>query len=143
LRVVFWRHSRYYFEMSQYFIVSLKHTPKSDKYITVWRPDARGYAWALSWAGRYSNDEVMANLEYFNSGSDSLAVPVEILARIAVDPGTGSIDNDAGPVVLNTAANWKVIVGAPICQPRNTPQPRYQKTRRVSCSDEAAAEAES
>lgn len=40
-----------------YYVVSLKHTHKKDKYITLWRPDNAGYCWSLKSAGIYRGYE--------------------------------------------------------------------------------------
>ena len=37
-----------------YYIISLKHTHKEDKYITLWRPNNSGYCYSQDQAGRYS-----------------------------------------------------------------------------------------
>jgi hypothetical protein len=41
----------------KYYIVSLKHTSKKDKYLTLWRPDNKGYCWPMSLAGVYEDYE--------------------------------------------------------------------------------------
>ena len=37
-----------------YYIISLKHTHKEDKHITLWRPDNSGYCYAQDQAGQYA-----------------------------------------------------------------------------------------
>lgn len=37
-----------------YYVISLKHTNNKDKYITLWRPDNKGYCWPAQWAGVYT-----------------------------------------------------------------------------------------
>ena len=93
----------------EYFIVNLSHLHREHSYVTVWRPDNAGYAWPLSWAGRYPESQVRASLAYYNSGSN-VAVPCEVLEALAVAPGPGMVDNDAGPVVPSNALNWKRIL---------------------------------
>lgn len=39
--------------MNEYIYISLKHTHKSDGFITMWRPNERGYCWNYNWAGVY------------------------------------------------------------------------------------------
>ena len=34
-----------------YYVVSVKHTVRDNLYITIWRPDDKGYCWALCNAG--------------------------------------------------------------------------------------------
>lgn len=92
------------------YIVSTKHTRSDSKFITVWRPDNSGYAWPLPWAGKYSMDEVMADPGYYNSRRSTIAVPAEVLDAVAVAPEAGLIDGDVGPVVLNNADNWALIL---------------------------------
>lgn len=97
--------------MSDFFIASPKHTlgMRHHKYITFWRPDDRGYAWPLSWSGRYSADAVNDPKRYYSDGVDTLAVPCAVVESIAVAPKKGDIDNDAGPVVMNTKENWAYL----------------------------------
>jgi hypothetical protein len=42
---------------TEYYVVSLKHTGKKDKFITLWRPDNKGYCWPISLAGTYNGFE--------------------------------------------------------------------------------------
>jgi hypothetical protein len=42
---------------TEYYVVSLKHTGKKDKFITLWRPDNKGYCWPISIAGTYNGFE--------------------------------------------------------------------------------------
>lgn len=92
------------------YIVSTKHTRNDSKFITVWRPKNSGYAWPLPWAGKYSLDEVLADPSYYNSRRIAIAVPCEVLDAVAVQPGVGWVDGDVGPVVLNNADNWALIL---------------------------------
>jgi hypothetical protein len=103
--------------MQAYVIVSVAHTLKADLYITFWRPENKGYAWPLSWSGKYSEEEVLKNMEYYNDGWHTIAVPVDIAEKLALAPKKGMVDNDAGPVVLNTPANWDMLLHAAIRQP--------------------------
>ena len=64
----------------KYFIVSLKHTHKRDKYITLWRHKNAGYCWAIELAGQYEGYEN----NYHNSGCDedlNVPVPVELVTE--------------------------------------------------------------
>lgn len=115
----------------QYYIVSVMHTQRRHHYITVWRSDDRGYAWPLSWAGKYSGARVRGNLGYYNSGSN-LAVRCEVLDALAVPPTKGRIDNDAGPVVPNTKTSWGAILDAVIEPPKFIPRPQYRGAPRVA-----------
>lgn len=122
--------------MGDFYIVSLKHTMRSDRYITVWRPDDAGYAYPLSWAGKYHEDSVLNNLSYYNNGDTTIAVPCETLDRIAADPEPKTIDNDAGPVILNKTSSWRQILDNAIRPTPNSAKPnckgwarRHQETK--------------
>jgi len=57
---------------TEYFIVSLRHTMKWHKYITLWRPDNKGYSWPLELSGRYQGYEP----GYHNDGiGENIPVP--------------------------------------------------------------------
>lgn len=92
--------------MSEYFIVSAKHTKKTDKYVTFWRPDNAGYCWPLSWAGRYTSAVIEGSPDYYNNVCDSFCVPCEEVMKIAISPEPNTVDGDAAPVVQNNKDNW-------------------------------------
>lgn len=110
--------------MSDFYVISLKNSLKRDRYITFWRPDDKGYAWPLSWAGKYGRDRVMEHIDYYNSGCDSISAPVDVIDAMTVAPNKGDIDGDAGPVVLNTAENWHKIMAAVIQPPQHHMKPQ-------------------
>lgn len=116
----------------EFYIVSVCHTPRRDRYITFWRPDNRGYAYPLSWAGKYAKDRVMDSLGYYNDGWNNIAVRCDAVDPLAVAPAKGMIDNDAGPVVPNSRESWKALLAAviqkPGARPRPTPNPRLART---------------
>lgn len=114
-----------------HYIVSVHHTLRDDLYVTIWRPDDRGYCWALSRAGKYDRSNVMAHLGYYNSGCSNVAVPCAVLDDIAIPPKPGHHDNDAGPVVPNTRASWKLILANLIAPPRFKPKPEFKGARRA------------
>ena len=113
-----------------YYIVNLSHTRRDQKYITVWRPDCKGYAWPLEWAGRYAEDEVRRRIDYYNDGCANVAVRCHVLEYMAVPPQPGEIDNNAGPVVPNNAANWQRILANTIELPRYPSEPQYRGAPR-------------
>ena len=39
------------------YLISTKHTHKNDAFITLWRPDDKGYCWYKDWAGKYDTNE--------------------------------------------------------------------------------------
>lgn len=116
--------------MADFYIVSLKHTRREHAYITVWRKDNCGYAWPLSWAGKYSAQQVDENPEYYHNGRSTLAVPCDLLDNLAVPPEKGMVDNDAGPVILNNRTNWRCIIEFHKADPLQRPQPEYKGARR-------------
>ena len=118
--------------MGECYIVSVKHTKRRDQYITVWRPNDSGYAYPLSWAGRYAEDLVLTKLGYYNSGCSAVAVPCEVLDRMAVPPSPGMIDGDAGPVVFNNAKSWRAIRASVIMPPAHPIAPEFKGSRRVT-----------
>lgn len=108
------------------YVISLKHTHREELYITVWRPNDKGYCWALSRAGKYDRENVLAHLDYYNSGCSNVAVPCEILDGIAIPPKPGHHDNDTGPVVPNTRASWKLILANLIAEPKYKSNPQFK-----------------
>lgn len=122
--------------MADCFIVSLSHLQRKDRYITFWRPDDKGYAYPLSWAGRYSEARVRASLDYYNTGAANIAVPCEVVEPMAVEPRPGDIENDAGPVVLNNAANWRRLIAGVLVKPPHQPEPVYRGAKRRQWENE-------
>jgi hypothetical protein len=112
------------------YVVSVRHTKRNDRYITFWRKDNAGYAWPLSWAGQYPRDEIQQ--DYHNSGDLAITIPCEVADRLAVAPEKGRIDNDAGPVVLNNATNWNLILSCVIEIPKYKPDPQYRGKRKTA-----------
>lgn len=108
-----------------FYVVSLKHTLRNHLYITVWRPDDKGYCWALCNAGRYSRERVMAHLGYYNGGAN-VAVPCMLLDAIAIPPKPGHHDNDTGPVIANNRLNWKLIAEHVIEPPKERMWPQFK-----------------
>lgn len=94
-------------EETEYYIVDVRPQWNHHRYITFWRPNNSNYAYPLSWAGRYSKETVDAEPHYYcnTNGSKKLVrfpVPCEIVEQFGNNPEPGLIDDDAGPVVLNT-----------------------------------------
>ncbi len=95
--------------MQQYYIVSLKHTRREDRYISFWRDRDAGYAYPLSWAGQYDAERVLERPQYYHNQDTTIAVRCELVDALGVAPIPGLIDGDAGPVVPNTPESWKVV----------------------------------
>jgi hypothetical protein len=117
--------------MKEFYVVSIAHTRREHRYITVWRPENNGYAWPLSWAGRYSESRIMSSLDYYHNGSESIAVSCITLDQLAVPVIPGTVDNNAGPVVMNTKENWDRILYTMSFQPPCKPKPQFNKEQRV------------
>lgn len=96
--------------MSECFIVSLKHTKADDLYVSLWRPKNCGYCYPLPWAGRYPTELVLAKLNYYNDGINTVAVPCEVVEGLTIaKPEPGYVDGDTGPVVPNCEHSWEAI----------------------------------
>lgn len=117
-------------ESNLFYVVSLKHTRRNDLYITIWGPNDKGYRWALSRAGKYDRERVMAHQGYYNTGCSDVAVPCEILDRVGIPAKPGHHDNDTGPCVENTRANWKLIMANVIAPPKHPMNPLFKGARR-------------
>jgi len=116
--------------MNEFYIVSSKHTRRDHRYVTLWRPDDRGYTFRASSAGRYSEDRVRAHLGYYNSGC-SIAVPCEVIdSRTVMTTPRDQFDGPDGPAFLNTAANWKLLLANVIEPPSYPPTPQYKGAPR-------------
>lgn len=95
-----------------FYVLSLNERYNKCDYLAFWRPKAAGYASPLSWSGKWTRDEINGQAGYLNDGKLTLAVPTDAVDRIAVAPTPGTIDNDAGPVVLNTRKNRNALLRA-------------------------------
>lgn len=91
-----------------FLICDLRPGWSSHPYVTFWRPKNANYAYPLSWAGDYTEAEVMEGGGYYAvyEAGHLIRFPVERSAvePLAVDPAVGIIDGDSGPVIRNTAA---------------------------------------
>lgn len=96
------------------YILSLqgRDLEKRHRYLTFWRPDHRGYAYPLSWAGKYTPAEVREKPGYLSNGETTIAVPCELVDSMSEAPAPGLIDNNAGPVVPNTKENLRRLMEA-------------------------------
>jgi hypothetical protein len=93
----------------EYYIADMRPEWRGNPYITFWRPKNAGYAYPLSWAGRYSAASVADGSGYYTTRTGRslirFAVLAEVADRIAIDPGPGMIEGNAGPVVINSVEN--------------------------------------
>jgi hypothetical protein len=92
----------------EFYIVDIRGQWDGQKYITFWRPNNSNYAWPLSWAGRYTKEQVDAEGHYYcnTNGSRKLLrfpVPCDVVEAMATEqPDWGDIDGNVGPVVRKT-----------------------------------------
>jgi hypothetical protein len=63
-----------------YYIISLQHTKKGEKFITLWRPNNRGYCMNKEWAGIYT--ELISG--YHDNPEECLLLKVEEAERLFV-----------------------------------------------------------
>lgn len=55
-----------------YYIISLTHTKKTDKYLTLWRPDNKGYCYSKENAGVYENPS-----KGYHDSEDNMPISIE------------------------------------------------------------------
>jgi hypothetical protein len=107
-------------------IMSVKHTQRRDKYITFWRPDDKGYCWALENAGRYPDTHVRQHLGYYDSGCSNVAVPAEAVLFLS---SAAVIEGRFVTAVRNTAPNRHALLAlASAARKRREPAPDVQVT---------------
>lgn len=82
--------------------------------VTFWRPESAGYAYPLPWSGRYTRDEVIPGYHDKREGRRLIrfAVPCAVVDALGAMPPAGLIDDNSGPVVLNTADNRRALRNA-------------------------------
>lgn len=110
-----------------FIVLSLKHTHRRHKAITLWRANDSGYCWPLGRAGVYAESLVLERLGYYNSGCSNIAVPVDLVKRLVVD-----IEYDTkefGICLPNNANTWKQLLSAVICKPDYPSRPEYRGVR--------------
>ncbi len=93
-----------------FYIVDVRSEWLGKPYITVWRPDNAGYAYPLSWAGKYTRAQIDERPRYYHKRRDGhkrtldrFPVPCAVVDALAIKPAPKIIDGDAGPVVPNLA----------------------------------------
>ncbi|RKQ95459.1 hypothetical protein [Maricaulis maris] len=99
--------------MSQYYIADLRPEWRANPYITFWRANNSGYAYPLSWAGRYGQAELIEAINYYwkRDGQSLIRFPIHhaLVKARGTDPAPGIIDSNVGPVVPNTPANRRIL----------------------------------
>lgn len=85
-----------------YYIISLKHTHKEDKYITLWRPNNSGYCYAKESSGQYSKIEE----GYHNCANNSFPIESSKLEGFFIN---AVIDSEVKQCVPNCKAVWDAL----------------------------------
>ncbi|KRE08146.1 hypothetical protein ASE61_00580 [Bosea sp. Root670] len=100
----------------EFYIVDLRHDWLRRPCISFWRPSNAGYAYPLTWSGRYGEEQVRHGSGYGacyrkEEGGKLVRFAVEcsVVEAMGVPAPPKIVDNDVGPVVLNTAANRKAL----------------------------------
>src|SRR5690606_31268006 len=113
--------------MSDCIVISVTHTQREHRYITLWAPNDCGYRWRLSGAGRYSHHRVMGCLDYYNTGSN-IAVPAGIVESLARPGDPRDFDGVAldMPVsellaIPNSKAIWQTLLANVIAPTKHKP----------------------
>lgn len=85
----------------EYYIISLKHTAKTDRYLTLWRPDNAGYCLSKEMAGIYTE------LKYgYHDSEGQLPIEKEVLEKLMINITIDGFDRHAVP---NCVAVWDVL----------------------------------
>jgi hypothetical protein len=99
-----------------FYIVSLKHTKRTDPFVTLWREDCAGYAWPLPWAGAYTAADIQVHVI---SDDSNIAVPKRLVEELSSVSRPGQIESeDIYPVIRNTARNIAILKAAALATPR-------------------------
>jgi len=113
--------------MPDFIVISLKHTFRRHKAITLWRPDDRGYCWKLESAGRYDEARILNHLGYYNSGCADIAVPFELAERLAQQVEYDT--REFGICLPNNSATWRCLLDGVVRPPKHEPKPEYRGAR--------------
>lgn len=113
--------------MHDFIVISLKHTQRRDKAITLWRPDDKGYCWKVGSAGRYDEARILGHLGYYNSGCADIAVPLELVEQMVCEVEYDH--KEFGICLPNNAATWKRLLDGVVRPPKHEPKPEYRGAR--------------
>ena len=117
---------------TQYIVISLKHTHRRHKAITLWRGNDSGYCWRLERAGRYAESGVLEHLGYYNSGCSNIAVPLDLVERLSCEV---EYDNKEFDVCLpNNRETWKRLLAETIRKPDYEAKPEYRGSRNKTAA---------
>ncbi|KAB0551629.1 hypothetical protein [Pantoea stewartii] len=115
--------------------MSVKHTARSDSFITLWAAEDSGYRGRVETAGRYPESRIRGHLEYYNQGCDSIVVPCDVVERLSTPVPKGFFDGDFGNWVKNNRNNWQVLIASAIENPKHQPKPVYRGAKRREYED--------
>lgn len=95
---------------AQFYIIDLRPEWLRNPCVTLWRPDACGYAYPLAWSGKYTRAEVEKRWTYYNQKGvrywQRFAVPCAAVEALAAELPTKIVDCwREGPHILNTGKN--------------------------------------
>jgi hypothetical protein len=98
--------------MTEYYILDVRKVWSKRPYLTFWRPNNEGYTYPLAWAGKYTQDEIDKQPDYYYKhrfGSKRILerypVPCQIVNAMIDNPDSGTIDGNVGPIIRNTVKN--------------------------------------
>jgi hypothetical protein len=115
----------------EFYVISVHHTLREQRYVTLWGPNDGGYYFRTSRAGRYPEDRIMSHLGYYNSGCSNIAVPCDVIDALTVmTTPRDQLDGPDGPALLNTRAKWKILLANTIEKPAHDPRPEFPGARR-------------
>jgi hypothetical protein len=72
----------------KYHVVSLKHTNKKDNYVTLWRPDNKGYCYMVEAAGVYGEADLIPG---YHDGDDNVPIEIGSLDKWLIRDGDGRL----------------------------------------------------
>lgn len=118
--------------MSDFYVISLKHTHRRHKAITLWQPNDSGYCWRLENAGTYQEAQVLEHLSYYNSGCSNIAVPADLVRSLSREVEFDLKMN--GVCLPNTAATWRKLLTAVIRPPDYPSYPEYRGAPHIKAA---------
>lgn len=114
----------------EYFVISVGHTQRSSPYILLWAANNSGYRGRLETAGRYTESQIRKQLDYYNNGCDTVAVPCEVAEPLSIPVQPGFFDDDNGRWLRNNNTMWKALLANLIEEPKHVPHPEYSGSPR-------------